>query len=496
MIQASQIIPFGEWLPDLGAFNNPGALTVKNCIPIENGRYSPFNDLVDYSDALANNCKGAFTHIDSSGTVRIFAGSKTKLYKLSGTAWEDVTRTTGGDYATTDDGFWNFVAFGDLVIATNYTDDIQVFDTATDTDFSQLSSTAPRCRTMFVLKNFLVCLDVVDGDGSTSYRARWSPLGDPEGDWTDIDLQADFQDIIGGSSANYVGFSIQDVGYITQNQNIIRMEYIAGTAIFRFENVEDAKGSKFYRGAVTNGRDIFYRGVDGFYQFNGVYSAPIGSGKVDNYFNESFNASYPYNVLAAIDPYNKLVVFAYPSKTSSGGTPDTMLIYNWSVQKWAVIEQDIQLLFNYVSSTYTLEGLDAISTSLDALPFSLDSQNWKGGTPIFGAFDNVNRLGSFEGSPKEATLGSGEIRFNENGKSTIHSVIPYIEGSSTLTARLGMRDNLSDSITWTDIIGKNSITGEFDFCRTSRYSCLELLISGDWKKSIGFAYRADKAGDV
>lgn len=496
MIEASKLLPFGEWLPDLGEFDNPGALTIKNCIPLETGRYRPFNDFAEYSAALGAECKGAFTHIDSSGTVRIFAGTRTNLYKLDGTDWEDVTRTSGGDYSTTADGFWNFVPFGDLVIATNYADDIQVFDTSADTDFSQLSSTAPRCRNMFVNKGFLVCLDVVDGDGATSYRVRWSPLGDPEGDWTDIELQADFQDILSSSFACYVGFSIQDVGYIIQNQNIIRMEYVAGDNIFRFEIVEDAKGSKFFRGAVTNGRDIFYRSVDGFYQFNGVFSAPIASGKVDDYFKENFDASYPYNVLAAIDPYNKIVIWAFPSKDSSEGVPDTLLIYNWAVQKWANITQSVQLLFNYTSSSYTLEGLDDVSSSIDALPFSLDSLNWKGGTPLFGAFDTDNKLGSFEGEPKDATLGSGEIRPNKDGNSIIHSIIPYIEGGATLTARLGRRDNLSDNITWTDITSKNSLTGEFDFDITARFARFELLLNGSWDKAVGFAFRAEKAGDI
>jgi hypothetical protein len=274
MLDASEILPFGEWMPDLGNFNHAGALTIENCIP-QKDRYIPFNEFQNFSAALAAGCKGAFAYRDASGTVTVFAATKTKIYKLSGTAWSDVTRASGGDYTTGDDGFWQFVNYGNLVIATNYNDDMQVYDIATDTAFSRLSATAPRCKTFFILKNFLVCLNVVDSDGATAYRVRWSPLANPEGVWTDVTVQADFQDITGGDFSNTAGVSIQDVGYIIQEKNIFRMEYVGGSDIFRFERVEDAKGSNFPRGVITNGRNVYYPSDDGFYEFNGVASVPI-----------------------------------------------------------------------------------------------------------------------------------------------------------------------------------------------------------------------------
>lgn len=493
MIRAGEIVEFGEWLPDLGSFNNPGALTVKNCIS-EGNRYRPFKSFQQFSDALGDECKGAFAFRDAAGNVTIFAATKTAIYKLNDTSWDDVSRTTGGAYTTSDDGFWNFVNYGDLIIATNYNDDIQVFDISTDTNFSQLSSSAPRCRTMFVLKNFLVCLDVSDGDGATGFRVRWSPLANPEGDWTDVTLQADFQDIIGAGFINTFGVSIQDVGYVFQDQFVFRMEYVGGTEIFRLERVEDARGSIFYRGVITNGRNVYYPGEDGFYEFDGVSSRPIGDKKIDQFFNDNFDNEYDYRVNAAIDPINKLVLWAFSSKEAIDGEPDKIITFNWSDRRWTLVDQVTQVLFRYLSAGFTLEQLDNISTDIENLPFSLDSRNWTGGKTIFGAFDATNKLGSFDGQPMTATFGTTEIRPNENGKATVHSIIPYIEGGGTVTGRLGCRELLNQDVQWTAFTGLNQYTGELDFTKDLRFARAEIQVTGDWERAIGISFRAKASG--
>ena len=45
------LIPFGDWLPDLAEFGNPGSLTAKNVIPAKES-YRPFPSLSATSDAL------------------------------------------------------------------------------------------------------------------------------------------------------------------------------------------------------------------------------------------------------------------------------------------------------------------------------------------------------------------------------------------------------------------------------------------------------------
>ena len=66
----------------------------------------PLNGLSGVSNALATRCQGAAWFRGTAGATRMFAGDATKLYLLSGTTWNDVSRTTGGAYrrAATEPG--------------------------------------------------------------------------------------------------------------------------------------------------------------------------------------------------------------------------------------------------------------------------------------------------------------------------------------------------------------------------------------------------------
>ena len=110
------MIPIGEYLPDLPAFENGGATTALNVVPTAASN-RPLASLHSYSDALAGRCQGAFATRDSDAVVHNFAGDATKLYALQGQSWADVSRAIGGPYATPVDGGWSFAEFGDLVIA-------------------------------------------------------------------------------------------------------------------------------------------------------------------------------------------------------------------------------------------------------------------------------------------------------------------------------------------------------------------------------------------
>jgi hypothetical protein len=65
LIEDAQI-KFGEWLPDLPEFNNPGLVEAKNCIPVDDS-YTDFPVLAVSGSALAAAPLGAFAAVDDSG---------------------------------------------------------------------------------------------------------------------------------------------------------------------------------------------------------------------------------------------------------------------------------------------------------------------------------------------------------------------------------------------------------------------------------------------
>lgn len=493
MIPRSPDIPFTEWLPDLGSYNS-GLTEAKNCVAFD-GYYGSISSLAESSDALPTKALGGFSMRATDGTVHCFAGTATKLYKLDGTAWDDVTRASGGDYTTGADGYWIFTNFGDLVVATNYNDDIQVYDVLTATKFTQLSATAPRARYIFVLNNFLVCLDTVDSDGAIGNRVRWSPLGDPTGVWTpSINTQAGFTDLFGGGYLNAAGVGTDSYGSILQDSAIWRMQYVGGDQIFTFDLQVQDRGTVYPRSVSTNGIVTYFVDVDGICAFDGNTVFNIGENKVNQWFFDRFNSSYDYNLTSSIDPIKKLYSLSFP--TVQDGSPDSQLIllYNYKSAKFTYIEQPVDVIFGFLTQGYTLETLSAAYPDIETVPYSLDSSFWQGGDFIFGAISANGKLSSFNGEVYEAVIATEETRINSGGKAIVAAVQPIVE-QGTVTCRIGYREKLTDDVSYTAQYSQNSITGEIDILQSARYVRAEFTLT-DWDKAKGYAYRAKTGGVV
>ena len=110
-------VPFGEWLPDLPDHVNPGATQAKNVFPAVNS-YRPFNSISNTSsNALTARGQGGRAFKSDSGVVSIFAGDATKLYRLVANSFVD--ESGGTTFSTASEGYWDFVRFGETVIAFN-----------------------------------------------------------------------------------------------------------------------------------------------------------------------------------------------------------------------------------------------------------------------------------------------------------------------------------------------------------------------------------------
>lgn len=87
------IIPWGSWEPDKSSYGANHTQLIKNVFPRGDG-YGPVQNLSAFTDALPAACRGAFLALDDDGTIALFAGTSTKLYKMNNTslAWEEITR--------------------------------------------------------------------------------------------------------------------------------------------------------------------------------------------------------------------------------------------------------------------------------------------------------------------------------------------------------------------------------------------------------------------
>src|SRR5437660_12635811 len=82
MASPPEFMPFGEWLPDQPNFNNPGAKTIKNVIPVTAQSYGPMPTPQIYSGPLTARCQGAYGFLDDGEALHVFARDAKRLYQM------------------------------------------------------------------------------------------------------------------------------------------------------------------------------------------------------------------------------------------------------------------------------------------------------------------------------------------------------------------------------------------------------------------------------
>jgi hypothetical protein len=132
----------------------------------------------------------------------------------------------------------------------------------------------------------------------------------------------------------------------------------------------------------------------------------------------------------------------------------------------------------FATSAKTLEDLDAISSSIDLLPFSLDSSAYGGGPPSFAGFDASFRLGFFTGLPQQATIETGQTEFTPGSRSFV-SGLRAISDSPGITIAIGILDSHDDTPTWTAQQARNSRSFMFDFRADGRLHAFRAIIPAE-----------------
>jgi hypothetical protein len=442
------IVPFAQFAPDQPPI---GASTrhVLNVVPKTPASYGPVYELEERGNSLSATCQGANAFRSTiDGAAVNFAGDATNLYSWDGAAWSDVS---GATYATPTDGGWEFAQFNNTVIATNGVDTMQQWSIGTSAAFATMVSTSASTDAS-PLARYIATMDkgfLFAGYLSTNRAAvRWSEQFNYKS-WRTGTNQSDEQELQdNGAVTGLVGG--QDV--IVFQQHGINLFQYTGDATLPFQNnlVAADRGCMAPGSLATLERTSFFWDADGFYRIdNGQVVSPIGQQRVDETFGADVNPSFLYKIRSAIDHDNKIYYVSYPSRNSQLGVPDSILVYNFAIDRWAKLGFGADVLWNmYASLGVTLEGLDAIYPDLDAMGPSLDSEIFQS-SPIktFAAFTSAPKLAFFEGDALEAVIDTVEAETNPFGQAEIDRIIPYIDGG-TIACLLGRRNRLNDAMTF------------------------------------------------
>jgi hypothetical protein len=470
------LLAFGDYRPDVSDYEGQATRNIRNVIPRGDG-YGPFPSLSIYTSALPSACRGAFYALKSDGTVITFAGTGNKLYKLDNTdfSWIDVSLGSGTYAALSSSAQWQFAQTGNFVFATQANAALQVFDLSSSSVFSHALGAPPQAAYISVVGKFLV----LSGLLSNPYRIQWSGLNNfnAADSWTSGIKSSDFQDFPDGGIVR--GVAGGEGGVIFQDQAIRRMSYVPGSPIiFQIDRITQDKGLYAPYSIIRAGERIFFYAGQGFHKIEpGGIPEQIGREKVDRTFLADLDKGNLQLFVGAADPRSTRVYWAYKSVSGAVGTAyDKLLGYDFLLDRFFPVSVTGEYLLGVSQTGLTLENLDSISASLDALTLSLDAYA-TAVQPEIGQFNSSHALGFFRGANLEATIESAEQGTDEN-RITIRGFRPVTD-AATLYGSVSYRDTPSASAISDAEVLVNARTGRCDLMRDTRYSRFKVRIPAE-----------------
>lgn len=484
------MIQFGEWLPDLADYQNPGATEAKNVIPTTEG-YRQFNEFSRTSGALNVYCRGAFAAQSSARVSYNYAGTGTKLYQLSDATWTDQSKASG-TYSVSDRDVWEFVKFGEKIITvggintgTPVPPQVITMGAVGATEFADLGGSPPQARHIAVIKDFVVMGNLYESTTLYPSRIRWSGVDDETTWTTDKAKQADYQDLPeGGWVQKVVG---GDYGVIIQERGIVRMDYIGPPLVFSFNRVLPEFGTQAPNSVIQWGNYVFLYTQTGFKGIvNGTEPLDLSDNKITKWFAENIDLNYAWRIVGGLDRINNRLVWIFPDNNATEGTPNNGIIYDIASKKWSRFEDQLEWVYDSYGVTYTLDGLDSITTNLDNLGASLDDPVWISGIIGLGAFDHEHYGGRFSGDPATATIETNEQRLAEMNRTMINRIRSEIDGngSTTINLNVGTRDSQEDSVVWSGNLTMER-DDNFSIRSDARYHRFRAIITNGFTRAMG-----------
>lgn len=414
-------LPLGPFHPD--KLPGPGMLTrCTNALPAENG-YRPVGAFQSISDALPSTFLGGGSFKASDGTAYLLAGTATTLSKLASGAWSSLLS------GLTVTNRWKFTAFGDYAVAVNGATTYAV-DLVAST--AAAIAGAPSFTDVCVVGDYVVGAQP-DGD---KLKVRNSAFNDHTG-WTVGTNQCTEQTMLEGGEV--MGVAGGEYGVVLQRHQLTRMSR-TGNAIAPFDY--DPFGQNFgcaSKNSIIPVNDtVFYLSDRGFaVAIAGQEAKPIGNEEWSRSFRDALGEDDFERVWSAVDPKNTRVVWGIP------GVVGQAWVYDWALDRAAVIETQFDGIFSGFENSLTLEEVAAIYTNLDTMTLSLDDPRFSGGAPRL-YFVQGGEVGVMGGANLPARFTIGEAMIGPKNWRN-RAVWPETDASDGITVTLTEKQRLGDA---------------------------------------------------
>lgn len=475
-------IALGNWEPDAPDFGTAKVYDVSGCMPIVGG-YGPFPSLDAISASLGSKCLGAISVRRSTSFYDLFAGTVDKLFHYnSGTAsFDDVS---GATYNVPDANIWQFRLFGSHLLAVNGADPLQDMDLTAITTFAAIAA-APVARFIDVVGDFVMLGCLSDAENAVQWafqdHTTW-PIGSGNGD---RQLFAD-----GGAVR---GLAASEAGLIFQETKVRSMSLVGAGDIFQFQEIGDQRTLRAPYSLVKAGPRTYGWFETGLEYYENNVPVPFGFGRVNDWLKTNANAQSAFRMIGCADPVNSRLYWAFRSVDESVERFDTILIYDYRLDRFSKISGQFSFVFPAVSAGLTLEALDAYGT-LDTLPYSLDSAVWGGGVPGLAGFNDDGAFGFFASDSMAGRLDTAEAQIMAPSRAFVRSLLP-IGDAPDITVAAATRERRTEPFVWGTATGIGR-AGSSPQRASGRYHRFRLSIpaASSWTHMIGIEVDAAQDG--
>jgi hypothetical protein len=395
-------VPLLGFMPDVDP-TTPGAIVDGDAfVPTVNG-VSAANNLNETTIAdLADVPTGTYATLLLDGTKRMFASTGSAIYEASGATWTDRSRSGGYSGAQRQ----RFCTFGNNVLATNRTEVIG--QSSPGGAFADISG-APKASIIVSVNGFVMAFDTNDG----TYGDR------PDGWWcSGLRDQTLWTPSLTTQSAN--GRLLDSPGRITAGaalgtdvvaykaSSMYLGRYVGPPLIWLWQQVPGEIGCAGAESVVVVDSRHFFVGQNDFFMFDGTTPKPLNA-PCREWFFTNLDEANRSKIIGAVDIPRSLIYWHYPSKDSSGGALDSILIYNYRTNQWGKQALSVAVPVLYSSGATTYDDLGTSYATYDDLPaISYDSPFWSADETMPAVFVGT-KLYALSGTPRRSWILSGDF---------------------------------------------------------------------------------------
>ena len=360
-------------------------------------------DTIEVSGTVSND--GTYT-VDTVAAGSITTVEQTIVLEAAGSSF-----TIRVVYSATN---WDFTVYGDWLVATDYEYDIQVLKgIGTGTTYADLGGTPPKAKYSLMNHGHLV-LGFVNSGTAAPKKIQWSAKENIESWTADLATGADSQDfpemigVITGLA------NIGEAFGIFAEDSITIGYYIEGGYTYGFkQNAVKNIGCFYPASLVSIGDLVFFWSRESVWMWNGSgYPTEIGVNLKRTLF-AAVDTGNANRISVAHDRINSLVIWAYPS-TTSDGTPDKMVAYNYNENRWTgPIDISCELLMLGSTGGFTINELTSTLINNETT-HTIDSRFWIGDDlQLLVVDDSDSKAKTLTGTPLEAEIETGEYHDND-----------------------------------------------------------------------------------